>query len=408
MLAASGSASLQRKAAEIWVKEICPPNRSLPTIPWRNHRDKIRIGYFSADFRVHAVSILTAQLFEIHDRSKFEIIAFSFGPDSDDEMRSRLERAFDRFIDVGCKSDREVALLARSLEIDVAVDLMGFTEHSRPEIFALRAAPLQVSYLGYLGTMGADYIDYMIADATIVPDRNQERFYEKIMYIPSYQANDSKRRIAERIFTREELGLPSTGFVFCCFNNTYKITPHTFSSWMRILTRAKDSVLFLYAQDAAAEKNLRAEAGSRGVDANRLVFGKRLPTPEYLARYRAADLFLDTLPYNAGTTASDALWAGLPVLTCPGEAFAGRVAASLLTAIRMPELIAATQAEYEELAVQLAHDPQRLAAIKLKLAANRLTTPLFDTPQFTRNLEAAFSRIYERYLSGLPPADVVV
>jgi predicted O-linked N-acetylglucosamine transferase (SPINDLY family) len=265
-----------------------------------------------------------------------------------------------------------------------------------------------VSYLGYLGTMGADFIDYLIADPVIIPERSRQHYSEKIAYLPSYQANDSKRQIADKRFTRAELGLPKKGFVFCCFNNNYKITPTTFDSWMRILAKVEGSVLFLYADNGQAELNLRKEAVQRGISGERLVFGKRIPVPDYLARYRSADLFLDTLPYNAGTTASDALWAGLPVLTCMGEAFASRVAASLLTAIGLPELIASTQAEYEALAIDMATRPRKLKALKKKLEQNRPTAPLFDTPLFTRHIEAAYTAMYERYQANLPPDDISV
>jgi predicted O-linked N-acetylglucosamine transferase (SPINDLY family) len=402
LLALTGSPLLQKKAAEIWVRQKCPPAGRLRSMEDYARHDKIRIGYFSSDFRDHPVSHLTVEPFETHDRSRFETSAFSFGPDTRDEVRKRMEKAFDRFIDVRRKFDHEVALLARSMEIDIAVDLGGFIQGCRPRIFAMRAAPLQVSYIGYLGTMGAEYMDYLIADATIIPAAEQRHYSEKILYLPSYQANDSKRVVADKVFSREELGLPQTGFVFCCFNTSYKIAPGTFDGWMRILTRVEGSVLFMYSDAEAIENNLRKEARRRGVDAARLVFGKRLPRPEYLARYRAADLFLDTLPYNAGTTASDALWVGLPVLTCLGEAFAGRVAASLLKAIQLPELIASGEAEYEELAVELATNAQRLAEIKQRLATNRLTTPLFDTPMSTKQLEAAYTKIYERYHADLP------
>ena len=407
-LALMESAALQLKAAQIWVREAYPQNPELPAISRRVRQDKLRIGYFSGDFHEHPVAVLMAGLFESHDRSKFEVNAFSYGPDPKDDMRKRLETVFDRFIYAQQKSDRDIALLAREMDIDIAVDLGGHTGKSRTGIFALRAAPLQVNYLGYPGTMGANYIDYMIADTTLIPVANHHHYSEKILYLPSFQANDSKRRIADRIFTREELTLPPTGFVFCCFNANYKITPATFAGWMRILTKVPGSVLYLYADNEAFEKNLRKEAQSRGVDANRLVFADTLPLPEYLARYRVADLFLDTLPYNAGATASDALWAGVPVLTCPGEAFASRMAASLLTAIGLPELIACTQHEYEELAVALATDPQRLAAIKHKLATNRSTTLLFDTHRFAKYLETGYSKILERYHAGLPPEHIHV
>jgi len=256
--------------------------------------------------------------------------------------------------------------------------------------------------------MGADFIDYLIADPVIIPEASRPYYAEKIVYLPSYQANDSKRQIADKVFSRSELGLPEQGFVFCCFNNNYKITPTAFDSWMRILKGVEGSVLFLYADNNEAEANLKKEAEFRGVDAGRIVFGKRLPVPEYLARYRCADLFLDTLPYNAGTTASDALWAGLPVLTCMGETFASRVAASLLTAIHLPELITTTLADYEALAIELGNHPNKLKAIKEKLAHNRLSTPLFNTPLFTRHIEAAYTEMYKRYQSDMPPDHIYV
>jgi predicted O-linked N-acetylglucosamine transferase (SPINDLY family) len=401
-----GSAKLLRTAAEAWVRAECPPDPALPVIGKRAPAGKIRIGYFSADFRNHAVSILTAELFERHDRSRFEVTAFSFGPDTRDEMRKRLEKAFDAFIDVRDMSERDIALLARKRDIDIAVDLSGFTEGCRPRIFALRAAPIQIGYLGYLGTLGAPYMDYVLADRTIIPVGDRKHYVEKIVSLPSYQANDSKRLVAEQLFTRSHLGLPSTGFVFCCFNASFKITPATYARWMRILKRVEGSVLFLYADNPAAEANLRKEAHQRGVDAARLYFGRRLPVAEYLARYRSVDLFLDTLPYNAGTTASDALWAGLPVLTWMGETFAGRVAASLLKAIHLPELIAATEEEYEDLAVDLATDPPRLAHIRRRLAESRLSAPLFNTALFTRNLETAYRKMVERYEADLAPEHI--
>ena len=403
LLAISSSPALHRKAAEIWVQDKYPASHALPKITRRPGRDKIRVGYFSADYRNHPVSLLAAGLFETHDRSRFELTAFSFGPDTQDDLRKRIEAAFENFIDVRNKSDQDVAMLARNLGIDIAVDLGGFTEGSRTGIFAMRAAPLQLSYLGYLGTMGAEYIDYLIADQTIIPDECQKHYAEKIVYLPSYQANDGKRRIADKEFTREELGLPASGFVFCCFNNSYKISPGVFDGWMRILRQVEGSVLFLFAENDLAAMNLQKEAAVRGVEAGRLVFGKRLSVPEYLARYRTADLFLDTLPYNAGTTASDALWAGLPVLTCMGESFAGKVAASLLNAIRLPELITTTTEEYEALAIELATNPGKMKQIRHKLEKNRLTTPLFDTQLFTRHIEEAYTQIYERYQAGLPP-----
>jgi predicted O-linked N-acetylglucosamine transferase (SPINDLY family) len=408
LLAFADSAPLQRRAAETWVRHVYPADESLGPIARHGPHARIRIGYFSADFRIHPTSTLIVELIETHDRTKFEVIGFSFGPDTQDELRRKLESAFDRFIDVRDKSDREIALLARRLQIDIAVDLGGFTEDCRAGIFALRAAPLQLSYLGYLGTMGAGYIDYLVADATIIPPAERQHYAEKIVYLPSYQANDSKRPVASGTLTRQELQLPPTGFVYCCFNTNYKITPRVFDSWMRILARVADSVLWLYAHSAAAAGNLRREARQRGVDPARLLFGGRLPFAQYMARFCAADLFLDTLPYNAGTTASDALWAGLPVLTCAGRTFSGRVAASLLNAIRLPELVTSSLAQYEELAVGLALSPQRLADLRQTLADHRRSALLFDTPRFARSLEAAFVQMCARYRDGLPPAHIYV
>lgn len=408
VLALVDSPPLQRLAVEIWVREECPPDDILGAIPAPPPREKIRIGYFSADFREHPVSLLTAELFETHDRSMFEVIAFAFGPKVDDPVRARLERAFDRFIDVSDRSDLEVVETARNLGIDIAVDLGGFTEHARPKVFALRAAPIQVSYIGYLGTMGAPYMDYVMADSTLIPADERQHYSEAIIYLPSYQVNDSKRPHVERALTREELGLPAEGFVFSCFNANYKIMPNTFVAWMRILLRVKGSCLFLYAGNEIAERNLRKEAARLGVDPHRLVFGKFLAQEDYLARFRTMDLFLDTLPYNAGTTASDALWAGLPVLTLAGRGFSSRVAASLLNAIELPELVTSTAEQYESMAVQLAESPELLHRIKIKLAQNRLSTALFDTRAFAKHLEIAFSMVRERHRAGLAPHTIFV
>jgi predicted O-linked N-acetylglucosamine transferase (SPINDLY family) len=408
ILALCGSPQLQKLAAGNWVREKCPPDGTLAALPAPTRHDRIRLGYFSADFRAHATVALTAELFETHDRSRLELTAFSFGPDTADAMRQRVAAAFDRFLDVREQSDSDIARLARSLGIDVAVDLGGFTRGSRPRIFALRAAPLQVGYLGYLGTMSAEYMDYLIADDTLIPEADRRYYAEKIVYLPSYQVNDSKRLIAKKPFSRAELGLPPTGFVFCCFNSTYKVTPDTFDGWMRILARVPGSVIYLLGGNTALESNLRREAQTRGVAAERIVFGGRLPPPEYLARYRTADLFLDTLPYNAGATASDALWAGLPVLTRIGETFAGRMGASLLRAVGLPELVAKSAQQYEELAVELASNPQQLAGIRAKLAGGSRTARLFDTAASARHLEAAYAKMYERYQAGLPPEHIRV
>jgi predicted O-linked N-acetylglucosamine transferase (SPINDLY family) len=407
LLALVDDAPLQRLTAELWVAHECPPNDVLGAIPARSMPQKIRIGYFSADFRDHAVSLLTAELFEIHDRTKFETIAFAFGPESKDPVRARLERAFDQFFDVRMHSDIEVARLARQLEIDIAVDLGGFTEHCRTGIFAFRAAPIQVSYIGYLGTMAAPYMDYLLSDAATIPEVERFNYSEKIVYLPSYQVNDS-RRSGARVLAREDLGLPRRGFAFSCFNSNYKITPATFITWMRILTRVADSSLYIYSESEVVDRNLRNEAQKCGVDSDRIVFGRRMARDDYLARFRAMDLFLDTLPYNAGATASDALWAGLPVLTCAGQSFASRVAASLLRAIQLPELIASSAEHYEHLAVQLAEEPKRLFQIKAKLERNRASARLFDAKLFAANLEAAYCKMMERSEAGLPPDHIYV
>jgi len=402
LLAINDDGLLQKKSSEIYVQSKYPLNLLLGPILKRPENQKIRVGYFSADFRIHPISFLTAELYELHDRDRFEIIAFSFGVDDKSQIRFRLSQAFDQFIDVSSMSDLDVAKLSRNLQVDIAVDLGGYTNDSRTGIFSYRAAPIQVSYLGYLGTMGAEYIDYILADKTIIPEGLQKFYTEKIAYLPSYQANDRKRTILDRKFIRKELGLPENGFIYCCFNNNFKILPTTFDGWVRILKAVEGSTLFLYAENKRAEENLKKEAKVRGIDSTRLVFGGRMPNEEYLARYRACDLFLDTSSYNAGTTASDALWTGLPVLTLMGQSFASRVAASLLNAIGLPELITNTQKEYEALAIELAMNPKKLGGIKLKLANNRLTTPLFNTPLFTKNLEAVYIKMYERYQADLP------
>jgi predicted O-linked N-acetylglucosamine transferase (SPINDLY family) len=401
LLALNDDIFLHKKSAEIYAQDKYPLNPTLGLIRKHAVKEKIRIGYFSADFKNHPVAFLIAELFEIHNRNQFEIYAFSL-ENANDEMRGRLVTAFDYFIDAESMSDIEVAQLSREHSIDIAVDLTGFTQDSRTGIFAHRAAPIQVNYLGYPGTMGTDYIDYIIADKTLIPTQSQKFYSEKVIYMPnSYQVNDRRRLISDKQFTRQELGLPGNGFVFCCFNNNFKILPATFAGWMRILKAVDDSVLWLFADNPWAVENLRKEASSHEIDANRLIFAERMSLPEHLARHRQADLFLDTFPYNAHTTTSDALWSGLPVLTLMGETFASRVAASLLNAIDLPELITSTQEEYEIMAIDLAMNPKKLADIKVKLSKNRLTTPLFDTPLFSRNLEATYIKMYEGYRADL-------
>jgi predicted O-linked N-acetylglucosamine transferase (SPINDLY family) len=403
------SLPLQRRAAEIWVRETCPPNPELPPIPRRERGSKLRVGYYSADYYNHATALLVAGLFERHDRDKLEIVAFNFGRGQHDELTERLVAAFDEFVDVRAKTDVQIAQLSRDMQIDIAVDLKGFTMQQRCGIFVHRAAPIQVGYLGYPGTMGAPFIDYLVADRTLIPPQAREHYAEKIAYLPgSYQVNDRTRRIADRQWSRADFGLPAEGFVFCSFNNVYKITPTLFKCWMQILRRVEGSVLWLLEDNDMASGNLRKAARSAGVDPARLVFSARLVAAEHLARHRLAGLFIDTFPCNAHTTASDALWAGLPLVTCAGESFPARVAASLLKAVGVPELVTTSLAEYEELTVALALDPARLAEISAKLDRNRLTAPLFDTELFARHLERAYSQMYERYLAGAPPDHIYV
>ena len=399
---------LQRAAAESWIREEAPPNPSLGAPAARPRLPKIRVGYFSADFRPHPVAYLAAGLFERHDRSKFELTGFAFGPETNDAMRTRISKAFDRFLDVRQRSDSEVAALARDLGIDIAVNLNGITENSRTPIFALRAAPVQINYLGYAGTMGAPFMDYLVADGVVVPREFQRSYVEKILYLPgSFMPFDSSYPISDRVFARQELGLPGTGFIFCCFNNCFKLTPEVFATWMRILARQEDSVLWLSDANAAAVANLRKSASQLGVDERRLIFAKRMDSlPEHLARLRVVDLFLDTHPYNAHASAVDALWAGVPVLTYAGKSFASRVAASLLRAAGLPQLITHSLPEYEEMAVSLAADRELLGQIRAALAQSRATASLFDTERYVRNLEAAYETIYERHLSGAAPGHI--
>jgi predicted O-linked N-acetylglucosamine transferase (SPINDLY family) len=363
------------------------------------------LGYFSPDFREHPVAQLTAELFEVHDRSRFEVIAFAFGPPTHDEMRVRMERSFDRFIDVQEYSDADVTSLARKLGIDVAVDLGGLTEHCRTDIFARRAAPIQINYLGYPGTMGADFIDYVIADRTVIPQANLSHFAEKVIFLPDfYLPSDSVRPHNVGAFSREQLGLPVRAFVFCCFNHVGKLMPRTFESWMRILRQVEGSVLWLAHTNALAADRLRREAAQYEVLPDRLIFADRIDSlAEHRARLGHADLFLDTLPYNAHATALDALWAGVPILTLIGEAFAGRVAASLLNVVSLPELVTKSRQQYEELAVHLGNNPERAAEIRAKLLRNRAMTQAFDIRRFAANLEVAYARVLERYQKGQPP-----
>ena len=358
--------------------------------------DRLRVAYLSADFNEHPTAYLTAGLFEQHDKSRFEITALSFGQNDNSPARHRLQAAFEHFIDVHDNSDHEIAALMRRSEIDIAVDLMGFTKDNRLGVLARCAAPIQVNYLGYPGTIGAPYMDYFLADATVIPEGHDAFYAERVVRLPgTYQINDNRRVISQRTPTRGECGLPQDGFVFCCFNNPQKITPEIFDIWMRLLCATAGSVLWLITGNAKAAANLRLEAEKRGVAPERLIFAPKASVADHLARHGLADLCLDTLPYNAHTTASDALWAGLPVLTCLGETFAGRVAASLLKAIGLDALITRTLGEYEALALRLAGEPAYLATLKDNLNRNRDTCLLFDTQSATRHIEAAYLTMAE-------------
>lgn len=408
-LATTDDPQLEMQCAQHYTQARYPDKRDNPVWSRPTGERRIKIAYFSADFHQHATAHLIMELFELHDRSRFEIIAFSFGTPSKDTARQRIVSTVDQFIDVSEKSDQEVVALSRSLGIDIAVDLKGYTMQSRMGIFARGAAPLQVSYLGYPGTVGAPYMDYIIADATVIPAEMSNFYSEKVVRLPySYQVNDRQRKIADKIFSRSELGLPEQGFVFACFNSSYKFSPDCFTIWMRLLHQVPGSVLWLFEDNPGVTKNLRAAAADHGIHDNRLVFAPRMDTPLHLARHRQADLFLDTFNYNAHTTASDALWAGLPVVTKLGNTFSSRVAASLLKAVGLDPLITTSNEEYSALALKLATDPALLASYKRTLEDHRLTCPLFDSSLFTHHLESAYQTMHERRLAGLPTADITV
>ena len=359
---------------------------------------RLKIGYFSADFHDFPGMYLMAGLLESHDRERFEVYAFSYGPDRDDAMRRRIVAAVDHFIDIREMSTQEAVDLSRKHGIDIALHRNGHTKGSRTELFQHRLAPVQVSYLGYPGTLGADFIDYLVADPVVIPEKERQHYCEKIIYLPdTYQPNDNTRHIAETSTTRADFNLPEDAFVFCCFNHNYKISPREFDIWMRVLGNVEGSVLWLLNSNVWAVMNLKKEAERRGIDPSRLIFAEKIPHAEHLARHKHADLFVDTFNYNAHTTASDALWAGLPVVTKQGRQFAARVAASLLTAVGLPELITESEEDYERLILNLAQDRQQLSAIKATLEENRRTEPLFDTQRYTRNLETGFLQAYDAY-----------
>ena len=399
--AVSTSENLLYECAKIYSAKHYPEVRT-KKIKLLQH-EKIHIGYVSGEFRHQATSLLMVNLFELHDKQKFKVFAFDNGWDDHSETRQRLAAAFDEIIDISGLTTPQASEVIQSRKIDILINLNGFFGLSRQDVFAMRSSSIQVNYLGFPGTIGAGYMDYLIADQYVIPPLSYPYYSEKIVSLPhSYQANDRNRIISDKSYSRDELGLPQDAFVFCCFNNNYKIQPETLSCWMRILERVPTSVLWLLKDNPTAVDNLKKEAQKRGIKPERLIFAERAFSPEHLARHRAADLFLDTLPYNAHTTASDALWAGLPVLTCVGSSFAGRVGSSLLNAVGLPELITHTWSEYEARAIDLATHPEKLAMLKNKLWNNRLITPLFDSALLTRHIEAAYEKMIERQLAQLP------
>lgn len=374
----------------------------------RQH-DRIRIAYLSADFHSHATAFLMLDLFKKHDRKRFDVTAISFGPDDGSEIRKELAASFDQFIDVRGKNDRQIAELLHEMEIDIAIDLKGYTKDARPGIFAYRPAPIQVSYLGYPGTMGVHYMDYLIADRFVIPETDEKFYSESIVSLPdSYQTNGKNRSVHHPLPLRAECGLPEQGFIFCSFNNTYKNNPTIFNVWMNVLKQVEGSILWLLATTQRFEENIRAEALKRGIDPKRIFFAKNEPPDKHLARIALADLFLDSLPYTAHTTASDALWMNVPVVTCVGSTFPGRVGQSILNAIEMPELVTYSLNEYQQLAIKLATDTAALSVVREKLRQKIQAAPLFDADRFTYHLECAYEEMWKNFKSGKSPKKILV
>ena len=393
MLSASADPAQQLAAARRFVNEKVNAAVAPLTGQHGYGHSRLRIGYLSSDFCSHAVSILTAELYELHDRSKFEVYAFSWSREDGSPIRARVVKAMDHYIRIDALTDEQAARTIRAHEIDILVDLHGLTLGARPNILAYRPAPVQLTYLGFPGSTGLPGVDYVIADEFLITPEMTKDFTEKPLYLPdTFQINDRQRLIAAKP-TRASVNLPEDAFVFVSFNNNFKFTPDLFTVWMNILRRVPNSVLWLVADYPEVRENLYRYAEEAGIARERLIFNSRAVPAEYLARYQLADLFLDTFPFNAGTTASDALWAGLPLLTCAGQTFSSRMAGSLLRAVDLPQLITYNFADYEEKAVALANDPARIASMKRQLAANRLTCPLFDSPRFVRNLEAALQKV---------------
>ena len=403
------NAEQQLARSRVWASEKFKQTPLLLSSRPQSRPARLKIGYFSADFYSHATMYLMAGLLRDHDSKQFELYAYSYGRSKTGDLRRRAERDVDHFFDVTDLADREIIDLAHSHGLDIAIDLKGYTQHTRSAVFQYRLAPIQINYLGYPGSMGASFIDYIIADPIVIPEHQRKFYSESVIYLPhTYQPNDDARKISKANTTRTDFGLPEEAFVFCCFNYNYKISPHEFDIWVRLLRKVDGSVLWLMNSNKFAERNLRKEAEQRGIEPSRLVFAGMLSHSEHLSRHKHADLFIDTFNYNAHTTASDALWSGLPVVTKRGKQFAARVAASLLTAVGLPELITETEEEYERLIFELASDTDKLSAIKVKLAGNRLKEPLFNTKRYTRNFEAGLKAAYSLYFDDDKPQDIWV
>ncbi len=410
MVAVAGSTKTQLKCAQTWIDDKCCGTGVREFSIEILGREKIRIAYISPDFGDHPVGHLAVGLFEAHDRSRFEITGVSLTSRHETDIGTRLFNAFDNIVEAEKMSDLEVSNYLRESRIDIAVDLAGHTRGGRTEIFAFHPAPIQVNFLGFPGTMGAEFYEYIVADEHTIPAEFSNNYVENIVYLPaSFLPFDDKQKVAAIAPDRADLGLPENGFVFCCLNNAHKITPQVFAIWMRLLGQIEGSVLWLRGGNETTHENLRSEATRAGVQPERLIFSKRIERHEdYIAAYRCADLFLDTFNYNAHTTSCESLWAGTPVLTFSGEAFASRVAGSLLKAVGLPELVTGCPEDYENLAIELATNPAKLSGIKQKLVENRKIHPLFNTDQYTRNIEAAYSMMVDRHDRGLPPKNLVI
>ena len=401
------SPSLQKKAIEIFVKNEFEKPKNIKLEKIKNK--KIKIGYYSSDFHNHATMYLMANLFELHDKNKFETYAYSFGPDDGSKIRKRVIKTFDKFFDVKSKTTKEIVQHSRELNLDIAVDLKGFTNNNRFDLFIERCAPIQISYLGFPGTTSSDCIDYLIADKIVIPEENKNYYSENIIYLPnSYQVNDGNPNLSKKIFSKKDFNLPENKFIFCCFNHNFKILPDMFEIWMRILKKVKNSVIWLLIDNEIAQNNLKKILVSNDIDPNRMIFAGRIPHSEHIIRLGLADLFLDTFPCNAHTTASDSLRSSLPIITIQGNSFASRVASSLLTSVGLEELITKSEKEYEELAIKIAENRNFYQEIKDKLKNNIINMPLFNSKLYTKKLEAAYIEVYKNYNENTKPETIQI